>query len=265
LNPYYIVFGLIGCLSLLLTFGLIALRRRVCPTEAEGAGWELNGAIFSLFASLYAFFLGFCVVTLWSAFGVAKTIVAEEANAVQVASYLSRAFNDAAGFRLALADYAAEVIRDEWAVMDRDETMSPQTQLRFNQVWDSYRVLKPADKADNTLYANLGNVLETASRQRNARALLLSGNLYPPVWVIIIFGFGGVCLGLFCTNPCLDKGQAMMVFVVLFTVLSCIYFVYDLSSPFSGTLTVPPDAFVHVLDRMRQLTPSLPSATAPVG
>lgn len=265
MNPYVKAFGAIACVSLLATLGLWALRRRVSRIHSGNTGWELNSSVFSLFASLYAFFLGFCVVTLWNAFGVAKTIVAEEANALQTASYLSRAFNEAGGFRLALAEYAAVVIREEWPAMDATDAMNPQAQLRFNQVWDAYRVLLPKDKADNTLYGNLGTVLENASRQRNARTLLLSGNIYPPVWVIILFGFGGVCLGLFCANPCLDKGQALMSFMVLFTVLSCIYFIYDISSPFSGTLNVPPDAFVNVLDRMRQLTPSLPAATGPLG
>jgi len=265
MNPYIKIFGAIACVSLLVTLGLFALRRRTCRFPSKDTGWELNGSVFSLFASLYAFFLGFCVVTLWNAFGVAKTIVAEEANALQTAGYVSRAFNQAGGFRLALAEYAAAVIQEEWPAMDTKEVMSPQAQLCFNRVWDAYRVLMPMDKADNTLYANLGNVLENASRQRNARTLLLSGNIYPPVWVIILFGFGGVCLGLFCANPGLDKGQALMSFVVLFTVLSCIYFIYDISSPFSGILNIPPDAFVNVLDRMRQLTPSLPAATGPVG
>lgn len=264
MNPYIAVFGGIGAVSLILTIGLYALRRRIFLHDGTTSGWDLNGAVFSFFASLYAFFLGFCVVTLWNTFSVAKSVVAEEANALQVANYLSRPFNGSGGFRKALAEYATVVIEEEWSAMDAKESMSPQAQLRFNQVWDAYRVLMPPDKADNSLYTTLGGVLENASRQRNARALQLSGNIYPPVWVILIVGFGGVCLGLFCANPCLDKGQGLMVFVVLFTVLSCIYFIYDISTPFSGILNVPPDAFVNVLGRMRQLTPSLPAAVAPV-
>uniref|UniRef100_I2Q2G0 DUF4239 domain-containing protein n=1 Tax=Desulfovibrio sp. U5L TaxID=596152 RepID=I2Q2G0_9BACT len=263
MNPYVQVFGAIGAVSLVLTCGLSLLRRRTCRQGENG--WDLNTSVFSLFASLYAFFLGFCVVTLWNAFGVAKTIAAEEANALQTASYLSRAFNQSGGFRQALAAYAAEVVRQEWPAMDVEDAMSGQAQLRFDQIWDAYRVLMPEDKADNTLYANLGTVLENASRQRNARALLLRGNVSPPVWVIIVFGFGGVCLGLFCANPCADKGQAIMSFMVLFTTLSCIYFIFDISSPFSGTLNVPPTAFVNVLERMGQLTPSLSAATTPAG
>jgi hypothetical protein len=261
MNVYITVFGIIFGVSLSLTVGLFMLRRHAFAGGSGQDGWVLHGVIFSFFASLYAFFLGFCVVTLWNAFSVAKNIAADEANALQTASYLSRAFNEAGGFRAALADYVDTVIREEWPRMDERGEMSEEAQLRFNRVWDAFRVLKPLDKNDNTLYANLGTLLEKASQHRNVRALLLSANIYPPIWVIIIFGFMGVCLGLFCADPMQDKGQVLMVFTVLFTVLSCIYFIYDISTPFSGVLNVPPDAFVNVLERMRQLTPSLPLAT----
>jgi hypothetical protein len=248
MDGYVLIFGAIFLASLAVPGGLYLLRRGFL--RRGRAVRHVSSTTFSLFASLYAFFLGFCLVTLWNDFGTARTVAANEASALLAASYFSRQFNDSGGFRTALAAYAQSVVAEEWPDMDAKLAMNPHTHQLAIQVWDAYRVLAPQDKQDNILYANLGNVLLEASRERNARALLLSGNIYPPVWVIIVFGFFGSALALLCANPDQEGWQLVMEFVVVFTVLSCIYFIYDISTPFSGVLNVPPDAFVNVLVRL---------------
>ena len=116
MNSYVIVFGLILLVSVAVPAGLLALRR-FRFSRSKRRGKMINGTIFSLFASLYAFFLGFCVVTLWTTFGNAKNVVTTEATSLLVANYLSRSFNASGGFREALASYAQSVIQDEWPAM----------------------------------------------------------------------------------------------------------------------------------------------------
>jgi hypothetical protein len=41
--------------------------------------------------------------------------------------------------------------------------------------------------------------------------------------------------------------------MVIFMVLACIYFIYDLDTPFSGLITVKPDAFRTVYLKMLSL------------
>jgi hypothetical protein len=42
-------------------------------------------------------------------------------------------------------------------------------------------------------------------------------------------------------------------FMVLFLVLSCIYFIFDIDTPFSGLITVKPDAFQTAYLKMLSL------------
>jgi len=42
-------------------------------------------------------------------------------------------------------------------------------------------------------------------------------------------------------------------FMVVFIVLSCIYFIYDINTPFSGYITVSPDVFEKVHAQMQAL------------
>jgi len=263
MNPYVAVFGVIFLVSLAIPALLYLLRHFFfcCGKKVR----HISGTTFSLFASLYAFFLGFYVVSLWNDFGVAKSVVADEANAIHAAHYYSCEFRDSVAFREALGRYARSVMTEEWAVMNRDLTMNPHTHALYLAVWEAFRALRPENKEDNILYVNLGNQLLESSRQRNARQLLLCGNIYPPVWVIIIFGFFGSCLALFCANPDQEGGQLLMEFVVVFTVLSCIYFIYDISSPFSGIMNIPPDAFRTLLVHMRETDPAVALAVPAVG
>jgi hypothetical protein len=99
-------------------------------------------------------------------------------------------------------------------------------------------------------YSNLGNLLGQVSKLRLARALLIKGNLYPPIWVIIIFGFIGVGYVIFFTNIQQNKVKLVFEFIVVFMVLSCIYFIYDLNTPFSGYINVSPEAFEKVYEIM---------------
>ncbi len=42
-------------------------------------------------------------------------------------------------------------------------------------------------------------------------------------------------------------------FMVLFVVLSCIYFIYDLDTPFPGYIVVKPEVFQNIYARMLAL------------
>ena len=116
--------------------------------------------------------------------------------------------------------------------------MSEKTEQLLDKVWDNYCLLKPADKNDNDLYIEIGSRLSEASQQRLSRALLTRGNLYPPIWVIIIFGFLTVLYGLYFNHMQQNAVRLGFDFMVIFVVLCCIYFIFDIDTPFSGYVVV---------------------------
>ena len=98
--------------------------------------------------------------------------------------------------------------------------------------------------------AHLYTNLTEASRQRSSRVTALEGNLYSPVWVILIFGFISVVYGLYFINREPTVVSLIYEFMVIFLVLACIYFIYELDTPFSGLITVKPEAFRIVYLKM---------------
>lgn len=251
MKMFFLIFSTILAISLLLTGLLYLLRRRCVKTDRSVE--HLHPSVFSFFTTIYAFFLGFAIVTLWSAFLSAQANVTREADSLLIASRLSKTLPNSETFRRSLADYVQSVVADEWPTMAASDTMNQKTQHSLEKVWDNFILLKPADKNDNDLYLEIGNRLSTASQQRLSRALLCQGNLYPPVWVIIIFGFLTVLYGLFFNHIQQNMVRLVFDFMVIFVVLSCIYFIYDIDTPFSGYVVVKSDVFKIIHARMLAL------------
>jgi len=241
------IFSLILAISTVLT-GLLVLTRRQFGRSDKGIE-HIHPSIFTFFTSLYAFFLGFAIVTLWSAFLKAESNVGQEADSLLITYRLSQDLPQSGALRQALKDYAQSVVQQEWPSMEGD-SMSEEAQRRFDKVWEQLQLLKPESKGNHELYVNLSNKLSEASRQRLSRALTIKGNLYPPIWVIIVFGFISVIYGLYFNHIQQNAVRIAFDFMVIFLVLSCIYFIYDINTPFSGYIVVKPEIFQKVYDLM---------------
>lgn len=242
---YLMVFLVILATSLALPALLYLLRRKTLA-RLDRKGQLITPEIFSFFASLYAFFLGFSIVTLWGNYTSTKSCVAQEASAVLASYRLSLPLDGSEPFRLALTDYTRALIDEEWPTMNDTDSMSERCTDLLRTAWKKFAAMKPRDKGDNAVYTAVGNALSDVSRQRMLREVALTGNLYPPVWVILVFGAGAVFVGLFLTNPEQTKSQVCIEIIVAFLVLSCLYFITDIDTPFSGIITITPDALRDV-------------------
>lgn len=249
---YLVVFGVILGMSLAAPGVLYALRRKTM-THGSASRKLISSEIFSLFASVYAFFLGFAIITLWGAYGSAKELVSAEAGALMVTYRLATPLPGSEGFRQSLVEYSRAVVEDEWPAMDRDLNMSERASDRLGDVWQAFYAMRPAGPLDQPYYVGLGQALADVNRQRVARSQTLSGNLSPPVWVILAFGLFGVFVGLLLTNPEQTRSQVALEIIVAFLMFSCVYFILDIATPFSGVLNVSPGPFTEVHARMLTL------------
>ena len=243
MNPYLILFSLITLISLVISGALLLIRRK---SKGHWRSQEhIQSPVFNFFTTLYAFFIGFALVTLWSAFLTAKANVTREADSLMVVYRTAKHLPNSEDFRQAVVNYVKTVIDVEWAEMEKD-AMSPEAGRRFEDIWARVYELKDDPSRSSELYTNLTE----AGRQRASRASILHGNLYPPVWVILIFGFISVVYGLYFINREPTVVSLIYEFMVIFLVLACIYFIFDLDTPFSGLITVKPESFQTVYLKM---------------
>jgi hypothetical protein len=242
-NPFFILFSMITVISVVISGALLLIRRK------GGGRWRsqehIHPSLFDFFTTLYAFFIGFAMVTLWSAFLTTKTNVAREAESMMTVYRTGQHLPGSGPFLQAVASYVKTVIDAEWGEMEKG-AMSPEAGRRFEDIWTRFYELKKDPNQTGELYTDL----TAASRQRSTRGTMLEGNLYPPVWVILIFGFLSVCYGLYFINREPTVVSLIYEFMVIFLVLSCIYFIYDLDTPFSGLIILKPDAFRTIYLKM---------------
>jgi uncharacterized membrane protein YfcA len=248
---FFVIFFLILAFSLLLTGLLYLLRRRFTKTDRDRE--RLHPAVFSFFTTIYAFFLGFAIVTLWSAYLSAQTNTAREADSLLVAFRDSKTLDNSGALRQALTDYVKSVMADEWPAMAADNAMSEKTDRAWDKVWAAYMLLKPQNKMDNNIFLQVGKQLTQASQYRFSRSQSTQSNLYSPIWVIIVFGFITVLYGLYFHHLRQSSVSLIFDFMVIFVVLCCIYFIYDIDTPFSGYIVVKPSVFKVVYAKMLSL------------
>ena len=243
---FLVIFSLIFVISALVSGGVMLIRRRVGHRLKDQE--YLHTAIFGFFTTLYAFFIGFAIVTLWSTFLTAKSNVNQEADSIITAYYTSRNMTNSEPFRQALKDYVKTVLEDEWPQMMQD-SMSKEAGRRFYDILAKFSELSGNSDKIGGIYTNLTE----AGRQRLSRAMTVKGNLYPTVWIILIFGFGSVVFGLILLNRQPTAVSMIFEFMVIFMVLSCLLFIFDIDTPFSGFIIVKPDAFNAIYEKMLSL------------
>jgi hypothetical protein len=241
------LFALITLISGVISGALLLMRRK------GGGRWRdrehIQPSLFNFFTTLYAFFIGFAMVTLWSTFLTAKTNITREADSLLVVYRTAKHLPGSEPFRQALASYVKTVIDIEWGEMEKG-AMSPEASRRFDDIWSRFYELVSDPNKSGELYTSLTE----AGRHRSSRASTLQGNLYSPVWMILMFGLVSVIFGLYFINREPTLVSLIYEFMIIFLVLSCIYFIFDLDTPFSGLITVKPEAFRTVYLKMLSLS-----------
>jgi len=245
-KPFIVLFFLITVIGVVISGALLLMRRK------GGGRWRdqehIQPSLFNFFTTLYAFFIGFAIVTLWSAFLTAKTNVTREADSLMIVYRSAKHLPGSEPFRQALASYVKTVIDVEWGEMEKG-AMSPEAAQRFDDIWSRFYELVSDPNKSGELYANITE----ASRHRSSRASTLQGNLYPPVWMILMFGLVSVIFGLYFINREPTLVSQIYEFMVIYMVLACLYFIFDLDTPFSGLITVKSEAFRTVYLKMLSL------------
>ena len=235
-------------ITLIISGAMLLMRR--WTSFPESLRDRINSSPFGFFATLYAFFLGFAIVTLWSNFVNVKFNVTWEAYSLLSSYRLSQVLPNSDKFRQDLLKYVKTVLDQEWRSMAAG-SMNEEANRLIEAVWSHLQELKPADKQDNPLFVSVATHLNEARRQRLSRSLSLTGNLYQPIWVIIVFGLIATVYSFYFMHPEQNLVQLIFEFMVLFTLLACIYFIIDLDTPFSGLVNVSPDAFQEVYKSMQ--------------
>lgn len=240
---------------LALTLFMYILRRK----RPHGMNMDQRNLIatnYGFFTTLYTFFLGFAVVTLWQSYNGADDNVTAEADMIMAEYQMSQGLPDSQAFRQALLDYAGFVSTAGWEAMRRGETDDGAGPL-FMDIWSKLLRLKPDQLLDQSYYTLMVEKFIDLSKIRNDRLLAVEGNLYPPIWFVIYLGVFFTIFGFFFIDSEHRLADFFYIFMMVSMVMANIFLVYELNTPFSGYISIEPGKLNTIVARLQAFSGGL--------
>ena len=220
-------------------------------------GRTLLATNLGFFNALYAFLLGFAVVTLWTQYINAKDSVVHEAQAINNLYHIAIFLPEADDLRTAIAKYNESLYTDEWPEMDRNRRMSEKSQALFQSIWVQAHRLNPEGDENKLFFSNLLSALQELSEHRMQRLLLLDGHLFPLIWFIIIIGGIFAIVGFYYTSTEKLKIQFLFDFIFISMIFLSIWLISELDSPFTGYVRITPTPFIFISERLKLMDNSV--------
>ncbi len=211
----------------------------------------------SYFITIYAFILGFSMITLWGIYQNAETTVTKEAEVALNMYRLSPGLPNSGHFRDLLKEYVKIVKDDEWKEMEKG-TFHPKIDSINDSLWAELNAIKPKAPENFSTYNNLIIMLADMGERRMERLLLLDGSLYTQMWALIYIGGFLSLFGFFFTSTGQAKVQFISDFMMICMIVFTIYLIYELDQPFSGNLHIEPKAFNIVYEKMMHIGVQFP-------
>jgi hypothetical protein len=237
---------LVGLPTGLAMLGPILVRRYV-TLDRLTANNEVAGFKFAVVGVLYAVLLAFAIIVVWEKFTDADNIVAREAGAATNVYRLSYGVAEApaTSLRARLSDYLAATISDDWPAMEHaNESSSARRAL--DAVYGSVLVSLSA-QSHSALVAEILHQLDEITQARRARLAGADGTVPGVIWPVL-FGGAAVTVGFtFFFGSQNLRAQSLMTGLLSVVIFSGLWIVLVIDRPFSGAVTVAPDAIAKVL------------------
>jgi hypothetical protein len=237
---------LVGLPTVLAMLGPILVRRYV-TLDRLTANNEVAGFKFAVVGVLYAVLLAFAIIVVWEKFTDADNIVAREAGAATNVYRLSYGVAEApaTSLRARLSDYLAATISDDWPAMEHaNESSSARRAL--DAVYGSVLVSLSA-QSHSALVAEILHQLDEITQARRSRLAAADGTVPGVIWPVL-FGGAAVTIGFtFFFGSQNLLAQSFMTGLLSVVIFSGLWIVLVIDRPFSGAVTVAPDAIAKVL------------------
>lgn len=229
--------------------GLWVVRRSVSPALLR-EHHDVAGFILAIVGVIYAVLLAFAVLVVWEQFEDAKIVAERESNALVDVYRMAFGFPapEAVRLRTDLRAFATSVIEKEWPAMARGE-VDHESARRVDRIWADFVHLQPRGAREAALYDQCLSRMTEVSDNRRLRLLASRDGVPGPMWMVLIAG--GVATMLFTYFFGVEKfaNQAAMTALLAATVALVLFIICALNYPFSGDLSIGPDAMRSALER----------------
>ena len=231
----------------------LALLRRVIPRERLKPHHDVAGALINVQGVAYAVLLAFIAIAVWERFDAAGDAAQQEA------SELVALYRDVGVFpeplrdnvRTGIESYAQTVRNQEWPAMAHGEG-SAAAEEEFQAIWVAIRAFKPTTAHEEVWYGKVIDRLNEVSVARFQRIDQAGSGLPSVLWVMIVAGGLLLIVGVFLFGVESALVHSTLVVTVCGTIAFIVFLVLVLDYPFTGDVSVSPEAFDLLLKEIQQ-------------
>lgn len=241
-------------LSVVVPWLAVRLVRRIWPYPAFKENNELVGFAFAVYGLIYGVLLAFTIVVGWERFAATEQLVTHESTVLSELWRDSQAFPPAVRDRVHddLIAYVRSVVDDEWPAMAMRGQAHPQTRDVYEHLWTLTYQIQPETKNQE---AYLNEFLERMNELSGARRLRIFHSrmeVHSLLWLVLLIGaVPTVAYTLLLSNKHAWVQVAITGSIMLIVMLGLLV-MFSLQHPFSGGVSIGPEAFRELLDSFHQ-------------
>ena len=243
------------CLLALLGFELV---HRLVPAGSRQRSNDVAGFIYAALGVIYAVLLALVVIAVWEEYQSASETVEQEANATAEIFWLGNRLPEPDGVHIQelARDYAEEVVHKEYPLMEQGESPlmtqeegTPAGWTIIDDIRASLQDVEPRTKADEQLYAEGLDQIESLNNARRMRLVAAEEGVPGVLWSVLIFG-GVAAVGFTYLFGLESTWAHRLMVVTLAAIIGLVLFtVGALGHPFEGGARIGTGAFDLILER----------------
>ncbi len=249
-------------LDILIALGLALLAaagaygmEKLMPSSRRAMHNEIIGWVYAVVGVAYAVILGLVLITAWNTLDLARANANTETDALNQLDWYGHSLPQPqhAEIEDLVKEYTTVVIGTEWPLLSRRQD-SPRAWAAYTQLRTVVQAQQPTAPAAVARYQEALQAsaqLDDARRKRIGQA---AEGIPALLWTALILG-GVITIGfpLFFGMKS-TAAHALIMFSLTLLIVCLLLVIAELDYPFSGIVTVGPEAFRLALERMRQLS-----------
>jgi hypothetical protein len=247
----FLVF-IVGSVVLAL-LGVVVVRQHV-PLDVRVEQNEVAGYFIAVLSVVYGVLLAFAVVVVWEDFEEARRTAEREANSVGDLYRIAETLPDPVrqAVQEQAVSYARAVVDDEWPMLDEGRE-SAGALRQMEALWSAMDRYEPNGEREAAIYAQLLDEIQDVNDERRMRLLASRHGIPPLVWAVLIGG--GIMTVLFTYFFGLKsfRGQLAMTALYVAAIGFVLFLIAAVDYPFSGVVSIKPEAMERVVQRIEQL------------
>jgi uncharacterized protein DUF4239 len=235
-------------LSIVLIGYAIARRLKLMDLDAEQRGMTLS--MVSVITTINSLLVAFAAISVWDAYNDAdRTVTAEASCAGELARDLAAFHTPAADLTgIALRGYVQAVVHSEWPTMQQQSRSDPETERRFDEMFDAVNRIQPSDARQNALLVEVLARANEMVKHRHRRLSELDVAMPGTLWAVMVT-VSALSFALMYVLPA-TPFHVTLIASWAATLGLAFFFVMAVDRPFAGAVSVSAAPFQQTIDSL---------------